>query len=101
MIADVARFASDLTGVRTRTERGLAAWRYHGRLVARELDAGHIVLRTDFPARDVLVRTFPDTFIVPRRFAAHMMVVADLEDGDAAAIEDAIVAAWDLQVNAS
>jgi hypothetical protein len=101
LIADVARIASALTGVRARTERGLTAWRYHGRLVARELDAGHVVLRTDFPARDVLLRSFPNTFIVPPRFAAHMMVVADLQNGDAAAIEDAIVAAWDLQANAS
>lgn len=99
VIADVARIASDLSGVRARTERGLTTWRYHGRVVARQLDATHVVLRTDFPARDVLVRTFPDTFTVPRRYARHMMVVAALADGDAAAIEDAIIAAWDLQVH--
>jgi hypothetical protein len=34
---------------------------------------------------------------VPTRYIKHMMVVADLASGDAAAIEDAIEAAWKLQ----
>ena len=46
--------------------------------------------------RAALVQRHPTTFSVPDRFAKHMMVVADLE-GDAAAIEDAIEAAWELQ----
>ena len=34
---------------------------------------------------------------VPPRFAKDMMVVADLQNGDATAIEDAVVAAWRMQ----
>ena len=47
-IDHVARLAGALTGVRRRTAEGLADWRYHGRLVARQLDDAHIVIRADF-----------------------------------------------------
>lgn len=35
---------------------GLAAWRYHGRLIARQLDDTRIVIRADFDYRDWLLR---------------------------------------------
>ena len=38
-----------------------------------------------------------ETFSVPKRFAKHMMVVADLENGNADAVEDAVIGAWELQ----
>ena len=47
--------------------------------------------------RDLLLRSFPETFSVPKRFAKHMMIVADLENGNADAIEDAVIGAWELQ----
>lgn len=96
-IASVARIATELDGVTERAKDGIRSWRYRGRLVARELDPEHVVIRTDFDARDVLVRTFPDTFSIPPRYAKHMMVVADLRSGSAGAIEEAILAAWRLQ----
>jgi len=96
-IDDVARLAEALAGVRRTTSAGLAQWRYHGRLVARELDGAHVVIRADFDARDLMLRQFPETFSVPSRFAKHMMVVADLASADAGAIEDAIEGAWQLQ----
>jgi len=34
---------------------------------------------------------------VPKRFAKHMMIVADLENGNDDAIEDAVISAWELQ----
>ena len=34
---------------------------------------------------------------MPKRFAKHMMIVADLENGNPAAVEDAVIAAWELQ----
>ena len=94
---DVARLAAALTGVRRTAREGLAEWRYHGRLVARQLDDVHLVIRADFDYRDSMVRQFPGTFSVPARYVKHMMVVADLAHGDAGAIEDAIEAAWQLQ----
>ncbi len=77
--------------------RGAAEWRYHGRVVARQLDTGHLVIRAEFDYRDAVLRQFPRTFSVPQRFVKHMMVVAHLATGDAEAIEDALEAAWQLQ----
>ena len=72
---------------------GLAQWRYQGRLVARQLDATHVVIRTDFAPRHQLLSRYPGTFHVPAKYERHMMVVADLEFGDDGAIEDALMAA--------
>lgn len=99
-LADVSRLTAQLDGVVERTRDGLLDWRYHGRLVARQLDGGHIVIRASFEFRDFLLSSFPETFSVTDRFAKHMMVVADLEHGNADAIEDAVVGAWELQSGA-
>jgi hypothetical protein len=99
-IDEVARLAEDLAGVRRTARNGLAEWRYHGRLVARQLDDAHLVIRTDFGYRDSMLRQFPETFSVPARYVKHMMVVADLAGGDAGAIKDALEAAWQLQRSA-
>ncbi len=96
-IDEVTELAGRLAGVRLSAGAGLACWRYHGRLVARQLDDTHVVIRADFEVREGLLRQFPATFSVPDRFATHMMVVADLVIGDPGAIEDALIAAWDLQ----
>ena len=88
-IHDVARLAEDLAGVRHTERNRLAEWRYHGRLVARQLDDVHLVIRADFGYRDSMLRQFPETFSVPARYVKHMMVVADLAEGDDGAIEDA------------
>jgi hypothetical protein len=94
---DVARLAEALPGVRRAARDGLADFRYHGRLVARQLDETHLVIRADFDYRDMLLGQFPETFSVPPRWVRHMMVVADLAEGDAGAVEDALEAAWQLQ----
>jgi hypothetical protein len=99
-IDEVARLAEALAGVRHTTADGLTQWRYHGRLVARELDDAHVVIRADFDYRAFVLRQFPETFSVPTRYRKHMMVVADLAKGDPGAIEDAIEAAWQLQRSA-
>ena len=96
-LADVSRIAAELGGVTERRRGGLLDWRYRGRLVARQLDDTHIVIRAAFDFRDLLLHSFPQTFSVPRRFARHMMIVADLEKGNANAIEDAVIGAWELQ----
>ena len=96
-IEDVARLAQALPGVRRAARQGLADFRYHGRLVARQLDDSHLVIRADFDYRDTLLHQFPGTFSVPSRWVRHMMVVVDLAAGDAGAIEDALEAAWQLQ----
>ncbi|HET7760177.1 MAG TPA: hypothetical protein VFK62_09665 [Gaiellaceae bacterium] len=96
-LADVSRLAAELNGVGERRRGGLLEWRYRGRLVARQLDATHVVIRASFELREFLLFSFPETFSAPGRFARHMMVVADLERGNADAVEDAVIAAWELQ----
>jgi hypothetical protein len=96
-VDDIARLADELDGVRQTAVAGMVQWRYHGRLVARQLDDHHLVIRADFASRDWMLRQFPQTFEVPTRFRKHMMIVADLADGDPGAIEDALIAAWELQ----
>jgi hypothetical protein len=97
---DVGRLAEALTGVRRTGPDGVAQWRYRGRLVARQLDDVHLVIRADFDYRDSILRQFPETFSVPNRYVKHMLVVADLAAGDAGAVEDAVEAAWQLQRSA-
>lgn len=96
-LADLRRVASQLDGVRERRRGDLLDWRYRGRLVARQLDGRHVVIRASFDSRAFLLRSFPETFSVPPRYAKHMMIVADLDHGNAAAIEDAVIGAWELQ----
>src|SRR5580765_1008813 len=96
-LADLSRLAAELGGVAERRRDGLLDWRYHGRLVARQLDEASLVIRATFEFRDFLVNGFPETFSAPGRFAKHMMVVADLARGNGEAIEDAIIEAWELQ----
>ena len=95
--ADLSRLAAELDGVAERRREGLLDWRYQGRLVARQLDDSHVVIRASFELRDFLLQSFPETFSARGRFAKHMMVVADLENGNADAIEDAVISAWELQ----
>jgi hypothetical protein len=99
-IGDVTRLTEALAGVRRTTADGLAQWRYHGRLVARQLDENHVVIRADFDYRASVLHQFPGTFSVPARYRKHMMIVADLANGDPGAIEDALEAAWLLQRSA-
>ena len=96
-LADLSRVAAELDGVTERRREGRLEWRHRGRLVARQFDESNVVIRASFDFRDFLLFSFPETFSAPGRFAKHMMVVADLERGNADAIEDAVIAAWELQ----
>jgi hypothetical protein len=96
-LADLSCLAAQLAGVAERLSGGFVEWRYRGRLVARQLDRSHVVIRASFEFRDLLLRSFPETFSVPKRYAKHMMIVADIENGNADAVEDAFIGAWELQ----
>ena len=96
-LSDVSRLVAQLDGVSERTRNGRLDWRFQDRLVARQLDDAHIVIRASFDFKDFLLDAFPDTFSAPGRFAKHMMIVADMEHGNADAIEDAVIGAWELQ----
>ena len=95
---DVARVAGALEGVRRTAPHGLAEWRYHGRLVARQVDDVHLVIRADFDYRDSVLRQLPrDVHRPDPVHQAHDELDQDLARGDAGAIEDALEAAWQLQ----
>jgi hypothetical protein len=96
-IDDVARLAEDLAGVRRTARDELAEWRYHGRLIARQLDDVHLVIRADFRLPRPRAPTVSRNLQRSGPVLKHMMVVADLVEGDADAIEDALEAAWQLQ----
>jgi hypothetical protein len=96
-LAEFDALATSLAGVRRTTPGGAARWSLHGRLVARQLDETHVVIRAELDVRDSLVEQHPAVFTVPRRFVKHMMVVADLAAADTGAVEDALEAAWSLQ----
>ena len=93
----LSALVAQLEGVSESRRDGLLDWRYRGRLVARQLDDKHVVIRATFEFRDFLLHSFPETFSVPERFAKHMMIVGDLEHGNPEAVEDAVIAAWELQ----
>lgn len=95
-IDEVDRLLTGLIGVRRGVRHGRPEWRYHGRLVARQLDDERLAIRADFDYRDSVVRQQPETFSVPPRFVKHMMVAADLA-GEPGAIEEALEMAWELQ----
>jgi hypothetical protein len=96
-LADLSSLAAQLDGVAERRRNGLLEWRYRGRLVARQLDDRHVVIRASFDFRNFLLQACPETFTVPKRYTKHMMIVADLKTGNPAAVEDAIIGAWELQ----
>jgi hypothetical protein len=96
-IEHVEQLLESFSGVRRTHKDGLVQWRFHGRLVARQLDSSDLLIRAEFDYRTTLLRDHPDTFYVPARFEKHMMVAAKLARGDGAAVEDALVAAWELQ----
>jgi hypothetical protein len=96
-LSDLSDLAVQLDGVTERRSNGLLQWRYQGRLVARQLDHSHVVIRASFDFKDLLLQSFPETFAVPNRFRKHMMIVADLDAGNADAVEHAIIGAWEFQ----
>jgi hypothetical protein len=96
-VDEVAAVALALDDVRETGCSGKRRWYVRNRLVAREVDAGSIVIRCDFPERERLVIAHPDTFTITPRFEAHMMVVADLRRGEPEAITAAVRTAWAWQ----
>jgi hypothetical protein len=60
-VGKLSRLAAQLEGVPESCRDGLLHRRYHGRLVARQLDDTHIVIRASFVFRDLLLYWFPET----------------------------------------
>jgi hypothetical protein len=94
---DVGRLAEAHQGVKRKGTAERPKWYVEDRLVVRWLDPGAIVIRSAFAARERLVADHPDTFGVPPRFEAHMMVVVELDRSDPEAVARAIAEAVALQ----
>ena len=56
----ISELTARLDGVSESRRDGLLQWRYHGRVVARQLDAGHVVIR------DVVRGARPAAAVLPR-----------------------------------
>ena len=93
---EVDEFARSLPGCRRRGTAARPAWYVDGRLVARLVDPGELLVRTGFAERERLVAEHPETFGVPPRYEKHMKVQA-LLTGDSDAVREAIRSAWALQ----
>lgn len=93
---EVDAFARSLPGCRRKGTASRPAWYVDDRLVARLVEPGELVVRASFAGRERLVAEHPETFGIPPRYEKHHKAQVML-DGDAAAIRDAIRAAWELQ----
>lgn len=86
-----------LDGVRLHLDRRGRRWCVDNRLVARQLDASTLLIRSDFREREDLLDAHPSTFSVRPQLEGHMKVLADVIHGEVDAICDALTAARDLQ----
>lgn len=93
---DVDEYATSLAGCKRKGTASKPAWYVDDRLVARVVDDGELLVRASFAERERFVAADPETFGVPPRYEKHMKMQVMLA-GDAAAIRDAIRAAWELQ----
>lgn len=93
---EVDEYARSLPGCKRKGTAARPAWYVDNRLVARLVDPGELLVRAGFTERERFVAQHPGTFGVPPRYEKHMKMQA-LLSGDAAAIRDAIRAAWELQ----
>ena len=94
---DVDRLALSHDRVKRKGTEARPAWYVDDRLVVRWLDPTSVVIRSGFAERERLLADHPDTFGVPPRFESHMMVVAELDRADPAAVSVAIGQAVELQ----
>ncbi|HEY6932019.1 MAG TPA: hypothetical protein VI452_01370 [Marmoricola sp.] len=93
----VEEFLAELDGVRLHQDRRGPRWCVRNRLVARRLDDSTLLIRADFAPREELLARYPTTFWMRPELEAHMKVLADIADGDIAAVREALTAAWELQ----
>jgi hypothetical protein len=99
-LSEVSGIATALDQVKESRAGGSLRWTLGGRLVARQYDAGSLVVRMGFEDRERLLREHPALFSVPPRFDAHQKVVLHLVDAGRSVVEEALRAAWNLQRDA-
>lgn len=94
---DVEQFLAGLDGVRLHPDPRGRRWCVRNRLVARQVDESTLLIRSDFEQREDLFAKYPTTFWMRPELEAHMKVLADIADGDVAAVCAALRAAWTMQ----
>ncbi|WP_299447686.1 hypothetical protein [uncultured Phycicoccus sp.] len=94
---EVEDFLAGLDGVRLRDDPRGRRWCVRNRLVARQVDESTLLVRADLESRERLLDRYPDTFSMRPNLEAHMKVLADVENGDLAAVREALRAAWEMQ----
>ncbi len=94
---DVEDYLAGLDGVRLRDDPRGRRWCVRNRLVARQVDESTLLVRADLESRERLLDRYPGTFSMRPNLEAHMKVLADVGDGDIAAVCGALQAAWEMQ----
>jgi hypothetical protein len=95
---DAARaLALALPGVVEGTSYGTAAFKAGGKLLARLREDGEtLVVRVDPEARDLLMRSEPETFFITDHYAGHPWVLVRLPRVERAALEALLEEGWRL-----
>lgn len=93
----VAEHLDGLDGIRVHEDARGRRWCVSDRLVARQVDAELLLIRSDFAPRERLLEKYADTFSVRPALEAHQKILADVPNGNLAAITAALDAAWEMQ----
>jgi hypothetical protein len=94
---EVAAVAESLRGVKRKGTAARPAWYVDDRLVVRLHDPTTLVVRVPLGKREGLLAKHPNTFGVPPRMERHHKVEVYLDRADPAAVQEAIVLAWEMQ----
>lgn len=93
----VAEHLDGLEGIRVHEDPRGCRWCVSNRLVARQVDAELLLIRSDFEPRERLLEEHAETFSVRPALEGHQKILADVTNGDLAAITAALDAAWAMQ----
>jgi hypothetical protein len=86
-----------LAGVEEGTSYGTPAWKARGKLLARMREDGEtLVVRVDPDARDLLMRSDPETFFLTDHYVGHPWVLVRLPRVERAALSAVLEEAWRL-----
>ncbi len=86
-----------LAGVEEGTSYGTPAWKARGKLMARMREDGEtLVVRVDPEARELLMRSEPQTFFVTDHYVGHPWVLVSLPRVNEAALAAVLEEAWRL-----
>jgi hypothetical protein len=97
ILDEVGRYAESLPKVKRKGTESRPAWYILDRLLVRVHDQNTVVIRVPLSERELLLKTYPESFGVPPRMEAHHKVEAYLDRAQPRAVRAAIDLAWEMQ----